>query len=130
MNSYHIHLNHLDPHAHGIEISPEYPYSKRPINRFLRNARLLPSDSNLWHSLFPAATPTNNRATSTKKNSFQRHPRIPSSCPHLPQDNGNQLRCPCSSFHFHYFLPRFLWPLRVHTVGNFSSFSTLLILQT
>jgi hypothetical protein len=85
-------------HTRGIEISPEYPYSKRPINRFLRNACLLPSDSNLWHSLFLAVTPTNNRATSTNKSSFQRQPQVPNLCPHPPQ-----LRRPCGSFYFRYF---------------------------
>jgi hypothetical protein len=88
-NIYHIHLNYLDLHACGREISPEYPYSNRPINKGLQNARLLPSDSNLWHSLFLAATPTNNRATSTNKNLLQLQPRVSSLCPHLPQNNGN-----------------------------------------
>jgi hypothetical protein len=49
-NSYHIQLNLLDPSAYGIEISQEYPYPKWPINRFLRAAHLLPSNSTLWHS--------------------------------------------------------------------------------
>jgi hypothetical protein len=78
-NSYHIHLNYLDLHTRDREISLEYPYSNRSINKSLLNARLLPLDSNPRHSLFPAATPTNNCATSTSKNIPQRQPRV-SSC--------------------------------------------------
>ena len=78
-NSYHIHVNNLNLHARGREISPQCPCSNQPINTSLPNACLLPSDSNLQHLLSPAATPTSNHAIPTSKNLSQQQPWI-SSC--------------------------------------------------
>jgi hypothetical protein len=85
--------------------SPEYPYSKRPINRFSGTLVFYPQTPTFGILSFRRRLQQTNTWPQSNENSFQRQPQVPSLCLHPPQSNGDQLRRPCGSFHFRYFYP-------------------------
>jgi hypothetical protein len=130
-NSYHIHLNYLDLYARGREISPEYHYSNWPINKDLRNARLLPSDSNLWHSSLSSGDPDEQPCN---LNHQKPSPSSTSSLQFVPPSSSGQWQSTLTSLRFVLLLLLFTSILFVlassYSWYFFLFFFVLLILPT
>ena len=96
VNSYHIHMNNLEFHGYGKEISQKYPYSSQPINTSFLSTHFLPYHSLSPSSFSPAATLTKSSRTPAISNSHTaRLVTQDFQTPDLPPTgrNGRQLHC-------------------------------------